>query len=348
MEGPTKAAEGLSVVHMNGGRNMLNNSGTITLRRKSAKRTEPWYNNLTSPATKKPRFETAMATATATAKGATKTASHDVAMTLSPPANADDDANNDPKPRATSTGATYTGRWTPEEDAILTHAVTNTYKKQYGKEWKIDWVAIIPLIPGRTKTQCQNRWQNALSRRIDRTAGRSGVWTEAEDMHLKDAVHMHGAKDWGAIAALVPNRTINQCNGRWHSTWKIRKHTSIDRTAGRTGTWTKEEDDKLKDAIQMHGGKDWDAIAALVPGRTRSQCSSRWHNAWAPSIDRANGRKGMSWTADEDIKLKNAVRMHGGKKWFETAALVPGRTHKQCWDRWQKYMDPNRSAVRGK
>jgi hypothetical protein len=217
MEGPTKAAEGLSVVHMNGGRNMLNNSGTITLRRKSAKRTEPWYNNLTSPATKKPRFETAMATATATAKGATKTASHDVAMTLSPPANADDDANNDPKPRATSTGATYTGRWTPEEDAILTHAVTNTYKKQYGKEWKIDWVAIIPLIPGRTKTQCQNRWQNALSRRIDRTAGRSGVWTEAEDLHLKDAVHVHGAKKWGAVAVLVPGRTKTQCLNRWHS-----------------------------------------------------------------------------------------------------------------------------------
>jgi hypothetical protein len=26
----------------------------------------------------------------------------------------------------------------------------------------------------------------------------------------------------------------------------------------------------------MHGGKSWGAIAALVPGRTKGQCHSRW------------------------------------------------------------------------
>jgi hypothetical protein len=50
---------------------------------------------------------------------------------------------------------------------------------------------------------------------------------------------------------------------------------SIDGTTGRTGTWTEDEDIKLKDAVQMHGGKNWIAIAALVPGRTKSQCNSR-------------------------------------------------------------------------
>jgi hypothetical protein len=36
---------------------------------------------------------------------------------------------------------------------------------------------------------------------------------------------------------------------------------------------------KLKAALQIHGGKDWAAVAALVPGRTRIQCHSRWRKA---------------------------------------------------------------------
>jgi hypothetical protein len=47
------------------------------------------------------------------------------------------------------------------------------------------------------------------------------------------------------------------------------KH-SIDGASGRTGKWSEYEDSELKDAVQLHGGKDWDAIAALVPGRTEN------------------------------------------------------------------------------
>jgi hypothetical protein len=78
----------------------------------------------------------------------------------------------------------------------------------------------------------------------------------------------------------------------------------------RTGKWSEDEDIKLKDAVQMHGGKKWGAIAALVPGRTKIQCCSRWHDALDPSIDRATGRTGK-WAEYEDIKLKDAVQTNG-------------------------------------
>jgi hypothetical protein len=100
MEGPAKTAEDFipmeRVISINGGRNMLSNSdsGTITLRRKAAKRSEPWYNNLASPPTKKPRLDDATM-ATATAEAGTKTASPDVAMVFPPAADVRDDANND-------------------------------------------------------------------------------------------------------------------------------------------------------------------------------------------------------------------------------------------------------------
>jgi myb proto-oncogene protein len=61
---------------------------------------------------------------------------------------------------------------------------------------------------------------------------------------------------------------------------------NITMTGGRTGKWTADEDSKLKDAVQTHGGKNWDAIAALVPSRTVIQCYDRWRktapHGWLP------------------------------------------------------------------
>jgi hypothetical protein len=154
-----------------------------------------------------------------------------------------------------------------------------------------------------------------------------------------DAVQTHCGKDWVAISVLVPGRTQKQCWNRWHGTL----HCSTDR-AHITGLWVEDEDIKLKDAVQMHGDNDWVAIAALVPGRTNNQCHKRWHGALNPSIGWANRRKGI-WTADEDIKLKDAVQTHGGKNWGAISALVPDRTEIQCRDRWKKHMVPGRTQM---
>jgi myb proto-oncogene protein len=157
-----------------------------------------------------------------------------------------------------------------------------------------DWQAIAALVPSRTKTQCRFRWHRVLDPSIGRANGRTGKWVENEDIKLKDAVQTHGSKNWGAIKALVPGRTRDQCYSRWRHVLD----PNIDRTTGRTGIWAEDEDIKLKDAVHRHGGKNWDAIAALVLGRAESQCCNRWHNVFDPSIDRANGRTGK-WTAVE-------------------------------------------------
>jgi hypothetical protein len=87
-----------------------------------------------------------------------------------------------------------------------------------------------------------------------------------------------------------------------------------------------------------HGSKSWDIIAALVPGRTKIQCCSRWHDVLLPSIDRVNMRTG-TWAEEEDIKLKDAVLTHGGNNWGAIAALVPGRVKRLCWDRWKNHTE---------
>jgi hypothetical protein len=93
-------------------------------------------------------------------------------------------------------------------------------------------------------------------------------------------------------------------NNRWDSALD----PSIGRASERKGKWTAVEYSKLKNAVQALDGKDWSAIAALVPGRTKNQCCTRWHDdALDPSIDRSYGRTGK-WTPDEDDKLKDAVK----------------------------------------
>jgi hypothetical protein len=134
---------------------------------------------------------------------------------------------------------------------------------------------------------------------------------------LNAAVQTHGGKNWKKIAAMVPGRTKKQCRDRWRNVFD----PSIALTAGNTGTWAEDEDLKLKAAVQTHGGKNWNKIAAMVPGRTKSQCHIRWYDALDPSIALTTGRTG-AWTEDEDLKLKYSVQMHGGKDWAAIAAMV--------------------------
>jgi myb proto-oncogene protein len=79
----------------------------------------------------------------------------------------------------------------------------------------------------------------------------------------------------------------------------------------------------------MHNGKNWNAITELLPGRTKVQCSNRWHNSLNHSIDKQATRRTDAWTKDEDSKLNCAIQMYGDKDWSLVAALVPGRTKSQ-------------------
>lgn len=73
----------------------------------------------------------------------------------------------------------------------------------------------------------------------------------------------------------------------------------------RTGHWTTDESNKLKYAVQKHGGRKWGATAALFPGRTQLQCYNRWNDFLDPSIHGANGRTGQS--VEEEVTKPEAA-----------------------------------------
>jgi hypothetical protein len=203
------------------------------------------------------------------------------------------------------------GKWTPKEDALLTEAV-----HKYGRKW----VPIAALVPGRTNPQCRTRWLQHL----DPTNAKKGRWTPEEDAILTEAVEKLG-KDFTAVAALIPGRTNVRCRDRWER-------------------WTPEEDAILTEAVGKLG-KDFTAVAAVVPGRTNEKCRERWFRYF--DITSSEGPKKGTWTPEEDAKLIEAVQKVG-RHWVPVAALVYTRTNTQCRQRWLDNLKRDHGTVRAK
>jgi hypothetical protein len=225
--------------------------------------------------TKRPRLEEPLRTSTYA--GTTENTSHATTAALPLPVatdNAADTADSVPVTNIRPNAGTTRDTWTLDEDAQLTSAVTKTREKEWGKEFKIDWVAVAMLVPGRTQRPCRDRWHNTLVSNVNPATARAGNWTADEDKKLKDSVRERGGKNWEKIAASVIGRTKTQCHNRWHHNLV----SNIDPTTTRVGKWTADEDKNLKDAVRAHGGKNWKAITAQVPGRTKAQCRAKWTN----------------------------------------------------------------------
>lgn len=98
----------------------------------------------------------------------------------------------------------------------------------------------------------------------------------------------------------------------------------------RTGQWTKEEDERLREFIKECGARKW-AIAAqrVGTGRNPNQCRERWHNQLRPGI-----RPTDSWSEEEDIKLLSLYAAYP-QKWARIAERMPGRSANQVKNRYK-------------
>ncbi|CAF3236490.1 unnamed protein product, partial [Rotaria sp. Silwood2] len=100
--------------------------------------------------------------------------------------------------------------------------------------------------------------------------------------------------------------------------------------------WTKDEDERLKDFINLNGGlKDWSRISKYVGnGRTDAQCQHRWERFLDPSITKG------PWTDEEDKKVIELVHDYGARQWSLIAKELKGRVGKQCRERWHNHLNP--------
>jgi len=106
--------------------------------------------------------------------------------------------------------------------------------------------------------------------------------------------------------------------------------------------WTKEEDERLRQAVKIFGSSNWKAIEQHVGTRSNQSCAQRWRKKLDPKI---YGAKKGTWTTEEDMELQRMVQTHGTKGVRAWKAIEAGmsfqRTRKQCRERWTNFLDPN-------
>mmetsp|Transcript_12489 Transcript_12489/g.23179 ORF Transcript_12489/g.23179 Transcript_12489/m.23179 type:complete len:565 (-) Transcript_12489:99-1793(-) len=103
--------------------------------------------------------------------------------------------------------------------------------------------------------------------------------------------------------------------------------------------WSPEEDNILRNAVEMYNGQNWKSIAAQVPDRDHVQCLQRWKKVLRPGLVKG------AWKKHEDEILIKMMNQPGVQGWSQISREIPGRTPKQCRERWSLSLDPtiNRS-----
>eukprot|EP00762_Andalucia_godoyi_P006053 ANDGO_00331.mRNA.1 Myb-like protein M len=92
--------------------------------------------------------------------------------------------------------------------------------------------------------------------------------------------------------------------------------------------WTSDEDERLRAAVAVYGGKEWSQIAAFVATKDKVACYQHWFRVLHPQISKAK------FTDSDYCALAWRVKVYGTSAWCKIAEGMPGRTDTQCRARW--------------
>jgi hypothetical protein len=99
-------------------------------------------------------------------------------------------------------------------------------------------------------------------------------------------------------------------------------------------TWTAEEDELLRSLVSETHPNCWSAISKYFPTKTAAQICGRWEKVLNPKLVKG------AWTGEEDQVILQYVENNGTKDWAKLATFLPGRTGKQCRERFKNHLDP--------
>lgn len=133
-------------------------------------------------------------------------------------------------------------------------------------------------------------------------------WTKEEDTLLIKLAEKYREKHWKEISKNFVNKNALQCFSRYK---RIRPGII-------KGSWSREEDEKIFQLVQIYG-KSWSKISKILVTRNGKQIRDRFINVLDPQI-----KKGK-FTEEEDNALVRFY-VYYGPKWATIAKHFPNRT----------------------
>lgn len=250
-------------------------------------------------------------------------------------------------------------RWSEEEDRTLLSTYQNC-RKDVQVVVDIDleddgiWEHVSSIMPSRTAVQCLLRYMKlTAAKRIP-------------EIDCVAAMDENNKRDYDDLK-LSPSTasTCSASGSSGNSRKKLKHDESYD-------DWTEEETERLEQIMLEYGDNskyrpkeyilditsfhflatdsyiscsnntstattpDWDAIARHFEGKCPIDCLTQWQNISLPDQVKGKG----SWTPTEDTILREK-RAAFGRKWSKIAEYLPGRSGKQCRERYINHLNPN-------
>lgn len=195
--------------------------------------------------------------------------------------------------------------WTPNEDGVLREIMqseSGTFQMVYSR------------LPGRNRNSVRRRW----CRIKDKEPDSSVPWTQQEDENLRSLAESFG-RSYHTISNQMPGRTARCCRDRYELLY-----LKYDFPLARRESWTKENDEVLRELIEKHG-KDFKLMSKLIPGRTEDSIRSRHLRISKSSTERMASIDVKKWTKEEEQRLLQIVEA-AKKDWMAISIYFPHRS----------------------
>eukprot|EP00963_Diacronema_lutheri_P002133 scaffold139_cov325-Pavlova_lutheri.AAC.53 len=140
-----------------------------------------------------------------------------------------------------------------------------------------------------------------------------------------------GLKGQGWILERRGRRKMAGREGGWAWTMAHRVDKEGPQPNRGRSSWTKDEERKLVELVEIHGEGRWKVLAEQLGNKTGKQCREKWKNQLKPSI------RNDPWTDQEEEIFVGAHLMYGNK-WSFIAQCLEGRSENAVKNHWNAVM----------